>query len=153
MRRAAVIAAACLVLFAGCVREADTAAPEVGKPTAVSEEPTTTPDPWTSEEVETIARTLSGECYDDKLEDKRRVAEVVLNRVSNGQWGDSVIDVVTAKNQFHGYWSPGRDISDSDREIAAQALHDWYANDCTALSEYLFFAAGPNRENVFRKTY
>lgn len=174
MKWAAVIAAtACLVFLAGCAREPATVAIEPPEKTAISvssptptetptptqkpatpaPEPTVTPDPWTDDEVEAIARTLSGECYEDKLEDKRRVAEVILNRVSNGQWGSTVIEVVTAKGQFHGYWNPSRDISDSDREIATQALRDWYANDCTALSEYLFFEAGPNRENVFRKTF
>jgi spore germination cell wall hydrolase CwlJ-like protein len=103
--------------------------------------------------VEAIARVLSGECYEDKPHDKRLVAEVILNRVSNERWGDTVIEVVTQKSQFHGYWNPSRDISDNDREIAAQALRDWYANDCAALSKYLFFEAGPNRENVFRENY
>ena len=156
MMRAAIIAATCLVLFTGCAGETDTAARVADKPTATtaaSEEPTTTPDPWTDDEVEAIARTLSGECYEDKPRDKQLVAEVILNRVSNGQWGDSVIDVVTAKNQFHGYWNPSRDISDSDREIATQVLRDWYANDRAALSEYLFFGASSNRENVFRETF
>ena len=96
---------------------------------------------------------LSGECYEDKPGDKRLVAEVILNRVTAGQWGGTVIEVITAKSQFHGYWKPSRDISENDREIAIQALRDWYANDCAALSEYLFFGAGPNRENVFRNTY
>ena len=176
MRWAIGIVAACLVLLAGCAREepatfaietpekaaVSSVAPtptETPTPTPTKEpatptpEPTATPDPWTAEEVEAIARTLSGECYDDKLEDKRLVAEVILNRVSDGWWGDTVIEVVTAKGQFHSYWNPSRNISETDREIAVQALHDWYANDCAALSEYLFFEAGPNRENTFRKTF
>lgn len=127
--------------------------PEVSHTPVPTTTPTPTPDPWTDEEVEAIARTLSGECYDDKPTDKRLVAEVILNRVSDGYWGCTVLEVVTAKSQFHGYWNPSRDISDSDREIAIQALTDWYANNCNALSDYLFFEAGPNRENVFRSTY
>ena len=115
--------------------------------------PAPEPDPWTAEEVEAIARTLSGECYEDRPHDKRLVAEVILNRVSNVRWGDTVIEVVTQKSQFHGYWNPSRDITENDREIATQALLDWYANDCAALSEYLFFVAGPNRENQFRENY
>lgn len=103
--------------------------------------------------MEAIARVLSGECYDDKPNDKRLVAEVILNRASDGYWGSTVIEVVTAKGQFHGYWNPSRSITDNDREIATQTLQDWYNNDCAALSEYLFFEAGPNRENVFRSTY
>lgn len=163
MRRAVVLAVVCLLLFTGCAKEPD--APTEKPPDTVvvslavnvptqTPEPTTKPDPWTAEEVDAIALTLSGECYEDKPQDKRLVAEVILNRVSHGQWwGDTVIEVVTQKSQFQGYWDPSRKITENDREIAAQALRDWYANDCAALSDYLFFEAGPNRENVFRENY
>jgi len=105
------------------------------------------------EEVEAIVRTLAGECYDDKMADKRKVAEVIVNRVSDGGFGENVIDVVTAKGQFAGYWNQSRPVSESDIQIAEETLTDWYANDCKALSEYLFFCSGPNRENVFRSEY
>lgn len=107
---------------------------------------------FSDEEVKAITRTLAGECYDDKIEDKRKVTEVILNRVSNENFGDAVIDVVSAKGQFCGYWKQSRPISESDIQIAEEALEKWYANDCEALSDYLFFCAGPNRENIFRLT-
>lgn len=176
MKRHVTLAVVCLLLLTGCAKEANTptASPSPGDSTleditplppsiapdptpsptpAPTPEPTPEPDPWTAEEVEAIARTLSGECYEDKPQDKRLVAEVILNRVTDGYWGDTVIEVITARGQFHGYWQPSRDITDNDREIAIQALRDWYTNGCAALSEYLFFEAGPNRENVFRKTF
>lgn len=106
--------------------------------------------PFSEEEVEAIVRTLAGECYDDKLANKRKVVEVIVNRVSDGGFGENVIDVVTAKGQFAGYWNQSRPVSESDIQIAEETLTDWYANDCKALSEYLFFCSGPNRENVFR---
>lgn len=108
---------------------------------------------FSDEEVKAITQTLAGECYDDKLEDKRKVTEVILNRVSNENFGDTVIDVVSAKGQFCGYWKQSRPISESDIQIAEETLERWYANDCEALSDYLFFCAGPNRENIFRVTY
>ena len=49
-----------------------------------------------------MALTLAGECYDHKTQDKRRVCEVVLNRVSDGRFGSSIMEVLTAKNQFAG---------------------------------------------------
>lgn len=172
MRRLITITVFCLFIFAGCGKtDSPTVSPVTVEPPAITAhdivppaptpeptpmptpEPTATPDPWTAEDIEAIARTLSGECYEDKPQDKRLVAEVILNRVSDGTWGNTVIEVITAKSQFHGYWQPSRDISDNDREIATQALQDWYANGCAALSEYLFFEAGPNRENVFRKSF
>jgi len=109
--------------------------------------------PFSDEEVEAIVRTLAGECYDDKVADKRKVVEVIVNRVSDGRFGENIIDVVTAKGQFAGYWNQSRPVSESDIQIAEETLTDWYANGCKALSEYLFFHSGPNRENVFRSEY
>jgi spore germination cell wall hydrolase CwlJ-like protein len=117
------------------------------------EKPIVETEPFTDEEVEAIAKTLAGECYDDKLNDKRLVVEVILNRVSDGRFGESVIEVVSAKGQFSGYWKQSRPVSDSDIRIAKETLREWYENDCKKLSEYLFFSAGPNRENVFRTQY
>jgi spore germination cell wall hydrolase CwlJ-like protein len=116
-------------------------------------EPFIETEPFTDEEVEVIAKTLAGECYDDKLNDKRLVVEVILNRVSDGRFGESVIEVVSAKGQFNGYWKQNRPVSDSDIRIAKETLREWYENDCKKLSEYLYFCAGPNKENVFRTKY
>jgi spore germination cell wall hydrolase CwlJ-like protein len=110
-------------------------------------------DLFSDEEIEAITKTLAGECYDDKLNDKRLVVEVILNRVASGRFGESVIEVVTAKGQFNGYWKQSRQISESDIRIAKEALHDWYANDCKKLSDYLYFSSGSNRENEFRTEY
>lgn len=134
------------------ILSAHTEAPSSQKPENTPE-PTITPDPWTQEELQALARTLSGECYDDKPEDKRKVCEVILNRVSAGRFGDGIVAVVTAKSQFIGYWNPSRSISANDLEVAERALRDWYAGNCEPLSDYLFFVAGPNRENVFRVNY
>ena len=108
---------------------------------------------FSDEEVQAITRTLAGECYDDKLEDKRKVVEVILNRVSNEKFEKTVLEVVSAKGQFCGYWKQSRPISESDIQIAEETLERWYANNCEALSDYLFFHVGPNRENVFRVKY
>lgn len=109
--------------------------------------------PYTDEELEALVQTLRGECYDDKPDCKRKVCETICNRVSAGIFGDSIVDVVSAPYQFAGYWAPSRPASENDYEIARQVLEDWYANDCEALSEWLYFVAGENRENVFRSEY
>lgn len=44
-----------------------------------------------------MARILAGECYEDKVQDKRLVCEVILNRVSNDDFGDTILDVLTEK--------------------------------------------------------
>ena len=104
---------------------------------------------WSEQDLAAITQTLSGECYDDKEHEKRRVVEVILNRVSDGRFGDSIYEVVSAKNQFVGYWNPSRPVSESDIRIAEQTLQDWHNNDCKPLSKYLYFRAGENRENLF----
>ena len=114
---------------------------------------TPVPNVWTDEELEAMALTLAEECYDDKEHDKRLVCEVILNRVSDGRFGDSVLEVVSAPNQFSGYWEQSREITENDYDVATEALEDWYESGCEALSDYLFFVAGDNRENVFRCEY
>ena len=78
------------------------------------------------------------------------MCEVVLNRVGDGRFGESIMEVLTAENQFEGYWTQARPVSENDYEVADQTLKDWYTGGCKALSEYLFFCAGDNLENEFR---
>ncbi len=130
------------------VIEITSAAPPMTEPAA-----TEAPDPWSVSDLRAIARTLAGECYDDKEGDKRLVCEVILNRVSDGRWGSTILDVLECDGQFLGYWTQSRPISQSDLDIAEGALSDWYANGCEALSDYLYFCAGDNRENEFRTEY
>ncbi len=126
----------------------------IERPSVIVIEPETEEAPlWTEQEVYAIALTLAGECYDDKVHDKRRVCEVIVNRVSDGSWGNTVLEVLTHDSQFNGYWEQNRPVTESDLEIAEQTLADWYTNDCNVLSDYLYFCAGENRENVFRSEY
>lgn len=104
---------------------------------------------WSESDKVAIARTLAGECYDDKVQDKRLVCEVILNRVSDTRFANSVIGVLETPNAFDGYWRQSRRISKSDLSIAEQALSDWYANDCQPLSDIRYFSAGEGRENYF----
>lgn len=80
-------------------------------------------------------------------------AAMLLTSCGNDGKIETSDDVVTAPNQFNGYWTQSRDVTENDYEVAIQSLEDWYANDCEALSEYLFFEAGDNRENEFRKEF
>ena len=105
---------------------------------------------WAKSDLMAIAKTLAGECYDDKVYDKRLVCEVILNRVSDDRFANSVIDVLETPNAFDGYWQQSRRISDNDIFVAEKALTDWYANDCQPLSDIRYFSAGEDRENIFR---
>lgn len=52
------------------------------------------------------------------------VCEVILNRVSDSRWGDMITEVLEETGQFNGYWTQSRPVSESDLEIAEQALKD-----------------------------
>lgn len=108
---------------------------------------------WQETEICAMAKTLAGECYDDKELDKRHVCEVILNRVSNKKFADTILEVLKTPGAFNGYWKQSRPVSENDRAIAEQALRDWYDNGCKPLSELLFFSKGLNRENVFRSEF
>lgn len=154
-KKALAALAVTLLLLPACTKPPTESAPEpvpTNSHTPLVErepEPAHVEPQWTEDELQAMALTLAGECYDDKELDKRRVCEVILNRVSSDQFGDSIIEVLTAKNQFSGYWSQSRAITENDLAVAEQALRDWYDNGCEPLSEYLFFHAGENRENKF----
>lgn len=131
---------------------------ELGPPLTAAQvgdldEPDALQYPWSEEDVEAMVLTLAGECYDDKPDDKRLVCEVILNRVSSDGFDDTIYGVLTAPNQFDGYWSQSRAVSENDYDIVMQALKDWYGGDCQPLSQWLFFEAGNNRENEFREEF
>jgi len=123
-------------------------------------EPTSTPKPFTvpKHEVDLVAKTLRGECYDEQHDDKREVVRVICNRVSvvrgpdGERFGDSIETVITAPRQFAGY-RPGNVPTDNDYEIAREVLVEWYAGGCQPLGKYLFFSAGNGHKNIFREKY
>lgn len=150
-----------ILLLSGCCHQSSEISaetpPAISKPVESFQMVEYTPAPtpsstplWSEEDLQAMVLTLAGECYDDKEEDKRKVCEVILNRVSDGRFGGTtVIEVVSAENQFNGYWHQSRPVSENDLAIAEQTLKDWYDNGCEPLSEYLYFSAGDNRENSF----
>ena len=100
---------------------------------------------WSETEVDAMAKTLAGECYDDKELDKYRVCSC--------KFANTILDVLRTPRAFNGYWKQSRPVSENDRAVARQALQEWYDNGCKPLSELLFFSKGLNRENVFRSEF
>jgi len=103
-------------------------------------------------EVELVAKTLRGECFDEQHDDKREVVKVICNRVSHGEFGDSIEAVITAPRQFQGYRT-GNIPTANDYEIAREVLAEWYEGGCRPMGEYLFFSSGNGHKNVFRENY
>jgi hypothetical protein len=164
-----IIITLCLLALAGCAQTTPTvetsASPittETPPGTAITDEPSATktesPSPSSAAprakdyEVELVAKTLRGECYDDQPDDKREVAKVICNRVSVGGFGDSIEAAVTAPHQFVGY-RPGNEPTANDYEIAREVLTAWCNGGCVPLGEYLYFSSGEGHKNVFRKEW
>jgi uncharacterized protein YceK len=123
------------------------------------ETPVTSAPPIVPEyEVELVAKTLRGECYDDQPDDKREVVKVICNRVSVGEFGDSIEAVITAPRQFQGYRTDNKPTA-NDYEIAREVLTEWYENGCLPLGKYLYFSSdaggpgGSNHKNIFRENF
>lgn len=108
--------------------------------------------PYSESDVLALSKVLAGECYDFNELDKIRVCEVILNRVSKG-YGANINEVVTAPNQFIGYYKQSRPISQNDIDVATSVLDKWHKNEQKPLSNYLYFTAGDNGNNVFREKY
>jgi len=122
------------------------------KPTADNTESIPQSPVVPEQEIELVAKTLRGECYDDQPDDKREVVKVICNRVSNGGFGGSIEAVITAPGQFHGY-RPGNVPTANDYAVAREVLEQWYANGCAPLGEYLFFSSGSDHKNIFRRDW
>ena len=129
------------------------AATQVSEPEGrTAQSPTPTPPLVPEDELLLVAKVLRGECYDDQLDDKREVVKVICNRVSAGEFGDSVKAIIPAPRQFAGY-RPDNVPTESDIAIAREVLTLWYESGCLPLGEYLFFTAGDGHRNVFRKDW
>ena len=77
----------------------------------VIDPPLTIYDYFTKEEIYLIQRVVETECYDQDFMSKCNAASVVMNRIEiGGEFGDTVEEVITKKNQF-AYWR--KDITES----------------------------------------
>lgn len=55
---------------------------------------------YTMEEVDVLGKLVQCEAESEDLQGKILIANVVMNRVENGQWGNSITDVIFAPGQF-----------------------------------------------------
>lgn len=112
------------------------------------------PDEWEPDpaEVTALAQTLYGECRGCSELQQRAVCWCVFNRVEDGRFPDTVIGVLSAPLQFHGY-SQGNPVWDSLYDVAYSCLVDWHNGENRVLPpEYLYFH-GNGRINVFDTAY
>lgn len=81
---------------------------------------------FTERDVILVAKTIYGEAGSDWItyEEKACVAWVICNRVDDPRWPDTIEEVVTADNQFHGY-SERHTVTDECYSVAKDVLIRW----------------------------
>lgn len=129
--------------------------PETYPDVVIVAEPQPVVKEWPQEEVEAIAKTVYGEALITRSdEEMSAVVWCILNRVDSPVFPDSIMGVVTAKSQFHGY-SEDNPVNDHIAELVVDVLNRWDAErngeenvGRTLPAEYLFFW-GDGRHNHF----
>lgn len=82
--------------------------------------PETIYDCFTEDEVRLICRVVETETYQCDFNSKVNVANVVLNRIESGEFGDTVEEVVTTENQF----AYGREVLTEDTILAVMYAYE-----------------------------
>lgn len=113
---------------------------------------------YQDEDAVTIAKLLYGECRGiPNREEKEAVVWVVLNRVDNNRFPNTVYEVVTAKGQFEGY-DVNHPVWEELLEISNSVLSEWNKEQNGEISnrslpsDYFFFH-GDGVHNWFRKEF
>lgn len=84
------------------------------------EPPETIFDCFTEDEVRLICRVVETETYQCDFDSKVNVANVVINRLESGRFGDTVEEVITIEGQFV-YW---REIITEDTILAVMYAYE-----------------------------
>ena len=112
---------------------------------------------FTEADVIALAQMLYGEARGCTVDNQMKCVWCVLNRVDDARFPDTIIGVVSAPGQFHGY-SPSFPVWDNLYAVALDVLTRWNAekNGVTVERElppeYIFFT-GDGIQNNFRAVY
>lgn len=112
------------------------------------------PTPWEPdpEDIVALAQCLEGECGGCSVIQQQAVCCVVFNRVDSSDFPDTLLGVITAPKQFHGY-SPDNSVRDDLYKLAYQEIVRWHNGEAGVIGpEYLFFW-GDGRRNHFTTAY
>jgi hypothetical protein len=117
------------------------------------------PRQWTYEDVDVISRMVWGEARGVSRNEQMLVVWTVINRLENGRYGSSLIGVVRASSQFHGY-SPRFPVNDEIKEMVIEVLEAWDRGEQALIyppfattPDYLYFSARKHNgwsHNFFR---
>lgn len=104
-----------------------------------------------------LAKTLWGEARGCSVEQQEKVVWCILNRVDDPRFADTIIKVVTAPGQFHGY-NQNFPCTDELYELSLTVIAKWQLEKRGGKSyrilepDYVYFSANSSgTENIFRK--
>ena len=124
-------------------------------------EPVPPPQPprrWTYYDVNVLSRMVWGEGRGVTRNEQKLIVWTALNRLENGRYGRSIVAVVRAPRQFHGY-SPRFPVTQEIRTMVIEVLEAWDRGEQAKVyppfavtPNYLYFH-GDGRHNWFRETW
>ncbi|HEX6988593.1 MAG TPA: stalk domain-containing protein [Bacillota bacterium] len=81
--------------------------------------------PYTEQELDLLTRLINAEAYDEPYEGMVAVGAVVVNRVLDPEWPDTIYDVIMHPGQFTPVWNGhiDRPVRPEARLAALDALH------------------------------
>lgn len=112
---------------------------------------------FTAADAETIAKAVWGEARGCSIEGQAKVVWVILNRVDDNRFPDTIQGVVTQPCQFYGY-SPNYPVTPEILAVVNDVLSRWSMEKQGAAvtrelgAEYVFFT-GDGNQNHFRAVY
>ena len=112
---------------------------------------------FTENDVVEVAKMLWGEARGCTRDNQIKCVWVVLNRVDDERFPDTIQGVLSQPSQFHGY-DPTFPVTDELYNVAFDVLTRWsYERQGIPVrrelpSSYLWFT-GNGRENIFREVY
>ena len=133
----------------------------------VEPEPSETPEPpeepiyyimyFTEDDVAEVAKMLWGEARGCTRDNQIKCAWVVVNRVDDKRFPDTIQGVLSQPSQFHGY-DPTYPVTSELYDVAFDVLTRWsYEKQGIPVrrelpQSFLWFT-GNGRENIFREMY
>ena len=112
---------------------------------------------FTEADVIALAQMLYGEARGCTVDNQMKCVWCVLNRVDDARLPDTIIGVVSAPGQFHGY-SPNFPVWDNLHAVALDVLTRWSmekqgADVARELDKNAVFFTGDGTTNWFREVY
>lgn len=107
-------------------------------------------EPWEPDpaDVTAMAQCLYGECRGCSELQQRAVCWCILNRVDDDRFPGTILGVITAPKQFHGY-SPDNPVREDLYELAYQEIVAWHNGEAGVIGPEMCFFWGDGRRNHF----